>query len=223
MMPRTWVWAGGAVLVGSLCCTAFLLGRLSAVSEPVAVVAPAPAPQAPASPQVVAPTAADAGTPAEVEDPPVETTAAPTSEPAPSTVATAEAPSPSAAPSNPAVERYLSALDRLDTSGIDTNPQAYAQQLMMGDTSGLDRLLAEHEARAAAISALRPPPEARRHHAALVELATLGTAVIRKLRDGVARQDLGALMSLQSDAARIQALGHTTEQLEAELRQRVAG
>ena len=92
------------------------------------------------------------------------------------------------------------------------------QQVLGGDVSGIDALIADHKRRLRAIEAVRPPPPCAAHHAALVKLAVDGLALMEKLRTGIAGGNLGSLMSLQPRSVQLQKLGDEVTQMEAELK-----
>jgi hypothetical protein len=121
------------------------------------------------------------------------------------------------------VRRYLAALDQIGGSQPSASPDLYVQQALSGDTSGIDRLITEHERRRAAILRLEPPPPAAEHHTALVRLADQGIAVMRSLKAGITTMDIGALAGLQPKAQQLQVLGDRVTVMENELRASYGG
>ena len=232
-VPRWLVVGGGAVLLVAISTSAFLLGRTTAprattdTIAPQATVAPAksndtgtPRGERPASRATPRAPQATKRNPS-----PRTTSSAAPSQPATATATVATPPaatmqsSPSDANTARNVAAYFASLERIDTSapgGIDQN--ALVQQVLGGDVSGIDALIADHQRRQRAIEAVRPPPPCAAHHAALVKLATDGLALMEKLRTGIAGGNLGSLMSLQPRSVQLQKLGDDVTQMEAELK-----
>lgn len=232
-VPRWAVVGGGVVLLVAMSTSAFLLGRTTAPRNTTVTITP-PSPAAPA-------TRGDTG--AERKKPPAPSTtpSAPrATRPKPSQqttqttsrsqTRTASAPlttpSTTPAPSSTAdadttrkVAAYFSSLERIDTAGagnIDQN--ALVQQVLGGDVTGIDGLIADHQRRQRSIEAVRPPPPCAAHHAALVKLAADGLSLMQKLRTGIASGNLTSLMSLQPRSVQLQKLGDEVTQMEAELK-----
>jgi len=214
-LPRWLVGVGGVALLAAFSSTAFLLGR-STAPPPVVVQAPSPTP----APPVVADAPPDTGLPAMAAVP--EKADAPPTKTASITPSSKTTPPP-AEPHDTGsadVRIYFQRLDRvgaLDAAGVD--PNTIVQQAMGGDVSGIDRLIEDHQKRQRAIAQIHPPAACARHHQMLTKLADDGLRVMQQLRNGIVKQDLNALMGLQSSAMRLQTLGDEVSRLEAELKQ----
>ena len=232
-VPRWLVVGGGVMLLAAISTSAFLLGRTTAPGTTAATNAP-PATVASAKPSdtgaVGGKRSASRSTPKAPHTAKRNPTPSTTSNAAAPQPASATAPVSKAAPATaqsstsetntaPKVAAYFANLERIDTSapgGIDQN--ALVQQVLGGDVSGIDALIADHKRRLRAIEAVRPPPPCATHHAALVKLAVDGLALMEKLRTGIASGNLGSLMSLQPRSVQLQKLGDEVTQMEAELK-----
>jgi len=244
-VSRTMLTLGGLVLVCSLTTSAFLMGRATAPAP--TGLAQAPTVSVPASPSAVARPRTAHGTDPAPKDPDPKDPAPKDPDPKdadpkdadpkdadpkdadPKDADPKDAQSPETAShaisteadQRPKVRAYFRSLDAEQGSIIGSlDPQALVQQALTGDTSGLDALIDQHKARMGRISALQAPPSCRTHHDHLLALGRDGLKVMTQLRDGIAGNDLTALMALQGDAARLQRAGDRVTELEDDLRKR---
>jgi len=212
-VSRALLTAGGLVLVASLTLSAFLLGRATAPSPNIVVQAPSSDGGPSAQLQPTSPRAHDDPTGLALDTQPAAAS--------PQTPKTASTTPPSDDDQRKQVRSYFRSLDGLQGSIMDgLDPQALVQQALSGDTSGIDQLIAQHRSRMNQIGKLPVPRACETHHTNLMALGRDGLSVMTRLRDGIASNDINALMALQGDAGRLQRKGDQLNDLEDELRRR---
>ena len=222
-LPRWLVVGGGLLLLSTLASSAFLLGRTTAPppTAPSVITPSVPLTQTTAGTRSSAPAEPipDASTPTTPSPSSPRAQAGSPERPGPAASVPTSPPSPTSTEAADGVRDYLVRLDRIggiDSSSVD--PNQLVQQAIGGDVSGLDRLIADHKGRQAAIARLNPPPACATHHAKLVQLADQGLSVMQSLRSGIVSGDMQSLMGLQPAAMRLQSLGEEVSRMEATLR-----
>jgi hypothetical protein len=142
--------------------------------------------------------------------------------PEPSAQASAGSPK---AETRAAVARYFSELTLLEgqAQGL-SNPQQLAMRLLRqvaeGDTSGFDELIATLSQAREQIRAVQAPAPCREHQRITLELADAGLRLLRGVRDGALRGDLGALLSLTTEARGLETRARELEEIAAQIRHR---
>ncbi|MBT9589109.1 hypothetical protein IV102_37595 [bacterium] len=212
---------GGLVLC--MVALAFMLGRQS-VSPVVAPVAAAPvAPVAAVAP--VAPVPVEAEPVASVSVEPVE--AAPPPVAAPVAVRN---PAPPAKPKLPAgesvkVRKYLEQVDAI-TAGTQSlgNPSDFANDLLnqslMGDTSGIDSLLAQVRQSQSALAQIQPPASCKEHYQLLGQQLQGSLNVLQQLKKALVTSDTSGLAALAGQGSAMQAQAQRLQRLTTELKER---
>ncbi len=195
---------GGLVL--SLMGTCFLLGRASA---PVTPVAPPPPPLPPAPPAVMA--------------------APPSQELAVSTPAPHRPPPPVVPPFAPKVadevRAYLAAVEDIGAGTQDLgDPSNFANDLLnqaiMGDTSGVDSLLAQTRASQAALAKVKPPESCKAHYRLMLAEMKTSVQILQSLKSALETSDSMALAGMAGKGAAAQRQARQLEKLTTELRER---
>lgn len=191
---------GGLVL--SLMGTCFLLGR---ASVPVATVTPLvpppmPVPVAPTSTQELA-----------------------VSTPSPTPKVRKLPPFPSKEADQ--VRAYLAAVDEIGAGTQDLgNPSDFANDLLnqavMGDTSGVDSLLAQARASQAALGKVRPPESCKAHYRLMSAELKLSLEILQTLKSALETSDSMALAGMATKGSAAQRQARQLEELTAELRER---
>jgi len=217
-VPRRLLLALGLALAGALVALAFLLGRASVGGPALPVVATATRGEAPA-PRTVEPepepdrpaaAAADQRMAATQPEAAAQAEAATQPEPAPPG---APAPTPSAAtPENErsAVAGYFAALDAVERQAkVWSDPQELAlqlmQQLVTGNNSGLDGLVASQRQARSRIAALVPPAACREHHTQVLQLMDESLVLLAGLGQALTAADSGVLDSFTAKARDLEA------------------
>lgn len=183
------------------------IGRESARPEPPLPVAPAGAPPAATKPL-----------PPIFEPPPP---------PATSSKRPPPAPPPRSAPVDSEEKRqvaqYFRDVDRLQNVDVD-DPQASAQALVnaaaSGDTSGLQKLLAQARSAEAQARALTPPPPCAAYHGKLLSVLGNSQQMLQKLAASLGSGNLDGLTSLLSSANAEKERAETLARDEKELKRR---
>lgn len=218
---------GGLVLC--MVALAFMLGRQS-VTPAVAPVAAAPvAPIAPIAP--VAPVAAVPVETEPVASVSVEPVEAPPAAPAPVAAPVAvRTPPPPAKPKLPAgesvkVRKYLEQVDSI-TAGTQSlgNPSDFANDLLnqslMGDTSGIDSLLAQVRQSQSALTQIQPPATCKEHYQLLGQQLQGSLNVLQQLKKALVTSDTSGLAALAGQGSAMQAQAQRLQRLTAELKER---
>ena len=225
-LPRALVLGLGGALLAALLAVAFLLGRLSHGTPPVA-----------AAPAVSLPPQGGSATTPEALPPGVVTTApeAPAPAGAPGTLPEewrALGTSPAAtggatatASEREAVAAYFGQVERLETSFRSwSDPQQLAMQLVQqgaqGDRRGLDELLATARQARQAMAEVSPPGPCREHHAESLALMDAAVDLLGRLGPALAGQDFNALQAVASAGQDLEARTTRLQTLDADLRQR---
>lgn len=195
---------GGLML--SLMGTSFLLGRATAplvapATPEVAPMAVAPAAAAPSQELVVAPVPASTPQPAAPSLPPF---------------ASQEA---------GRVRAYLAAVDAVGAGTQDLgNPSDFANDLLnqaiMGDTSGVDSLLAQARASQAALAKIKPPESCKVHFRMMQAEMKMSLEILQSLKSALETSDSMALAGMAGKGAAAQRQARELQRLTAELRQR---
>ncbi|MCU0292258.1 MAG: hypothetical protein MUF10_09770 [Thermoanaerobaculaceae bacterium] len=227
-LPR-WVLAAlAAALAAALLAVAFLLGRASVVPE-AQVLPPRPArihtgPHPEAQPA-----------PAAAPEPAAEVTTAPPGqavEPVlPIVAGSSPAPGPTPDPGQPVdsatagpVAAYFARIDRIQGAGGLAGGQEGAQRMLMatlqGDSSELDRLVAETERTRRELGTVQPPAECAAYHATLLRLMGDSGVLLADLRAALASGDSAHLAELASKASALQTGTERLQDMEEELRRR---
>ena len=206
---------GGLVLC--LVALAFMLGRQS-VTPAVAPVAAAPV--APIAPVAAIPVRTEPVASVSVE--PVEAPVA-----APVVVRN---PAPPAKPKLPAgesakVRKYLEQVDSI-TAGTQSlgNPSDFANDLLnqslMGDTSGIDSLLAQVRQSQSALTQIQPPATCKEHYQLLGQQLQGSLNVLQQLKKALVTSDTSGLAALAGQGSAMQAQAQRLQRLTAELKER---
>jgi hypothetical protein len=169
------------------------IGRESARTEPAAAAPPVAA-AAPAKPL-----------------PPIFEPPPPTPAPQPATVDPEE---------KRRVAQYFRDVDRLQNVDVD-NPEASAQALVTaassGDTSGLDKLVAQARTAEQKARGLTPPPPCAAYHKKLIALLADSREMVQQLARGFGGGNLEALPALMTRAnaekSRAEAVAHDEQEL----------
>lgn len=227
-LPRWMLVALAAALVVSLLALAFLLGRASAVPGGQVLpgqstrfhVGAAPPPQA-ASSGAPEPTPAVASTiPAFSGEPvgPLVVESSPVTEPTPGVERSPEATAAGR------VAAYFARIGRIQGAGGLTGGAAGAQQILtatlQGDSSELDRLVAEAERTRRELGTVQPPAECAAYHATLLRLMGDSGALLGDLRAALLGEDSSRLATLASKAMALQTSVEELKAMEQELRRR---
>ena len=206
-IPKRALGASVAGLVLSLMGTCFLLGRVTA-PVPVVKVSPSVVPP-PAAAPALAPSQELA-----VSNPPPPTPTAPKLPP----FASKEAGE---------VRTYLAAVDEIGAGTQDLgNPSDFANELLnqavMGDTSGVDSLLAQARASQAALTKIKVPESCKAHYRLLSGEMRISLEILQTLKTALETSDSLALAGMAGKGATAQRLARELERLTTELRDRSA-
>lgn len=128
-------------------------------------------------------------------------------------------------PQRPAVQAYFAALDRIAPGQLAGDPQALAQEMVVGlgkgDTSGFDRLLAQAEEARRKVAQLSPPPPLAAYHQESLALLDENLALLGGIRRALeGGHEEGALPSLVGRAQAAQARSEALERADKALRAR---
>lgn len=230
-------------LVGSLSVSmlalAFLLGRMSAHAPPPATsgsgpelaVAPPPRMEGTAAVPLTAPQPPPTRT-LEVSTPPTE--AAPSapapSAPSPAAASPVKEPPPPPKPKLPPVDaakirKYLAEVEAVTAGTEDLgNPSTFATDLlnqsMLGDTSGIDTLLAQARQGQAALSEIHPPPSCKEHYQLLSAQMKASVNMLQQLKKALQTSDTSGLAALAGQGSAMQSQAQRLVRLTQELKEK---
>jgi hypothetical protein len=122
------------------------------------------------------------------------------------------------------VSAYFTQMEALQSGGPSGDPDAFANTILQGATSGdfsgiddLVRVASDAERRAVAI---QPPGECAEYHRMAVTLLQESRTMIIALRDGLKRNDTNALTSMAASAQSMKSRADTLAAAEKALRAR---
>ena len=193
-------------LIVSLMGTAFLLGRASVPPPSVVTVTPAVVPVL-----TVAPPA-----PSSSQELTVST-------PAPPPPPARKPPFPDRQASE--VRAYLSAVEEISAGTQDLgNPSDFANDLLnqaiMGDTSGVDSLLAQARQSQSLLLKLRAPESCKEHYRLMSGQMKASVQILQQLKAALETSDSMALTGMARQGAAAQSQARQLEKLTQELRER---
>lgn len=196
----------------ALLAIAFLLGRISAKPEVVAVAGPAQAaspPQAAAAPESLLPPPTSGAPPLETISPrlPVAEPSVfimPGGEGAPTSAPARPSFTPHATPSadQQQITAYFNQVDRLEDMGAG-DPQAFAtsmvQSMSSGDFSAFDDLLAKAREQHQRLQSISPPRACVEHHRLALSLSADSVGMLERLRAALKKGDSTALLTIATE------------------------
>jgi len=123
------------------------------------------------------------------------------------------------------VRAYLAAVDEIGAGTQELgNPSDFANDLLnqsiMGDTSGVDSLLAQARASQAALAKLKPPKSCQAHYRLMLAEMKTGVQILQSLKSALETSDSMALAGMAGKGAAAQRQARELEKLTAELRER---
>lgn len=131
-------------------------------------------------------------------------------------------PKPAAPGDAAAVTKYLKALEALQVRPGESDPNAFAQQMVTaatrGDTSGLDSLIKDLKEAQTKMNAMEVPAVAKDHHRSLQSVTKSSLDMLGVLKDAVTAGDYSRIAGIGSGAQALKREGERLRKLEEQLR-----